>query len=200
MGKKDEKTIPRLGKQSPPYRFFLNSYRDVRFSKCPQCSNKMGQRKLQLFIQIDPNQPLLLNKTCRYCPHCDLLIAHQDELDHLITRAGKALDPETVSSQYLVNGEVYVRHRTNLSYLLGKFASAIESPDGLLTAKPNPAILRRVLPCRVRKSPSCFNNHCLIIPHCQQDNSQWEQMLPYSRRTRRSRKTRTARVVVVGPR
>ena len=66
----------------------------------------MGQRKLPLFIHIDPTQPLLLNKTCRYCSHCELLIAHQDELDHLITRAFPALDPETVSNQYLVIGTV----------------------------------------------------------------------------------------------
>lgn len=37
-----------------------------------------------MFIHIAPNQPLLLNKTCRYCSYCDLLIAHRDELDHFI--------------------------------------------------------------------------------------------------------------------
>jgi hypothetical protein len=106
MTKKYEKTIPRLGKQPPRYRFFLNPYRDARFSTCPQCSNKMGQRKLPLFIHIDPNQPLLLNKTCRYCSHCDLLIAHRDELDHLIMSVFPIFDPETVSNQYLVIGTV----------------------------------------------------------------------------------------------
>ena len=104
MGKKDEKTIPRLGKQALRYRFFLNPYRDARFSKCPQCANKTGQRKLPLFIHIDPKQPLLLNKTCRYCPHCDLLIAHQNELDEIITRVITVLDPEIVGNQYLVIG------------------------------------------------------------------------------------------------
>jgi hypothetical protein len=106
MGKKDEQTLPGLGKQPPRYRFFLNPYRDVRFGTCPQCLNKMGKRKLPLFIYIDPNQPLLLNKTCRYSSHCDLLIAHQDELDHLIMRAFPVLDPETVSNHYLVIGTV----------------------------------------------------------------------------------------------
>ena len=67
MGKKNEKNMPRLGKQPPRYRFFLNPYQDARFSKCPQCENKTGQRKLPLFIHIDPKQPLLLNKTCRSC-------------------------------------------------------------------------------------------------------------------------------------
>lgn len=105
MKKKAEKTV-RLGKQPPRYRFFLNPYRDVRFSKCPQCSNKMGQRKLPLFIHIDPGQPLLLNKTCRYCAHCDLLIAHQDDLEQIITTVFPRLDPETVSKQYLVIGTI----------------------------------------------------------------------------------------------
>ena len=63
MGKKYEKNIPRLGKQPPRYRFFLNPYQDARFSKCPQCENKMAERKPPLFIHIDPKQPLLLNKT-----------------------------------------------------------------------------------------------------------------------------------------
>ncbi len=104
MRKKDEKNIPRLGKQPPRYRFFLNPYQDARFSKCPQCTNKTGQRKLPLFIHIDPKQPLLLNKTCRYCLHCDLLILHQDELEDLIARIFSVLDPEIVGNNYLVIG------------------------------------------------------------------------------------------------
>ena len=104
MGKKDEKNKPRLGKQPPRYRFFLNPYQDARFSKCPQCENKMGQRKLPLFIHIDPKQPLLLNKTCRCCPHCDLLIAHQDELEEVISRVFSVLNPEVVGNNYLVIG------------------------------------------------------------------------------------------------
>ena len=100
MKKKDEKDTPRLGKQPPRYRFFLNPYQDARFSKCPQCANKTGQRKLPLFIHIDPKQPLLLNKTCRYCSYCDLLIAHQNELDEIITRVFTVLDPEIVGNTY----------------------------------------------------------------------------------------------------
>jgi hypothetical protein len=48
--KKNEKDTPWLGKQPPRYRFFLNPYQDARFSTCPQCANKTGQRKLPLFI------------------------------------------------------------------------------------------------------------------------------------------------------
>ena len=106
MGKRDQKNIPRLGKQPPRYRFFLNPYQDARFSACPQCSQKTGQRKLPLFIHIEPKQPLLLNKTCRYCPHCDLLIAHKDEVDAVIIRFFTVLDPDLVGNKYLVIGTV----------------------------------------------------------------------------------------------
>ncbi len=104
MRKRDEKDIPRLGKQPPRYRFFLNPYQDVRFSTCQQCAKKTGQRKLPLFIHIEPKQPLLLNKTCRSCPRCDLLIAHKNELDEIITRVFTVLNPEVVGNTYLVVG------------------------------------------------------------------------------------------------
>lgn len=96
--------LKRLGKQPPRYRFFLNPYPDVRFTTCPQCGGKTKQRKLPLVIHIDPMNPLALNKTCRYCPHCDLLIAHQDELESIMAAAFMTLKPEIVGNDYLVLG------------------------------------------------------------------------------------------------
>ena len=32
-------------------------------------------------IHIDPDHLIALNKTCRYCTRCDLLIAHRDEIE-----------------------------------------------------------------------------------------------------------------------
>ncbi len=104
MAKQKKKTVVRLGKQPPRYRFFLNPYQDVRFTRCPQCSNKTSQRKLPLVIHIDPMQLLALNKTCRYCPRCDLLIAHQDDLEHLLASIFIEKDPEIVGNNYLVVG------------------------------------------------------------------------------------------------
>jgi hypothetical protein len=75
------KSISRLGKQRPRYRFFLNPYTDVCFTTCPQCRGKTSQRKLPLVIHNDPLQLVALTKTCRDGPRCDLLIAHQDELE-----------------------------------------------------------------------------------------------------------------------
>src|SRR5258708_34085685 len=69
MGKKDEKDTVRLGKKPPRFRFFLNPYQDARFITCLPWANKTGQRKLPLFIHIDPKQPVTLNKTLRYFIH-----------------------------------------------------------------------------------------------------------------------------------
>jgi len=94
----------RLGKQPPRYRFFLNPYRDARFTSCPQCGGKMRARKLPLVIHVDPARLVALNKTCRYCPLCDLLIAHQDEIEAFLTALFSDLQPEVVGNPYLVVG------------------------------------------------------------------------------------------------
>ena len=106
MANRKKKTTTQLGKQPPRYRFFLNPYQDVRFTSCPQCGNKTRQRKLPLFIHVDPKQPMLLNKTCRYCPTCDLLIAHQDELEDVLARFFTDYTPEIVGNDYLVIGTI----------------------------------------------------------------------------------------------
>lgn len=70
--------------------------------------------------------------------------------------SGSYLSPSCF--EVTLHGTVYVRHWTNLSRLLDRFASAFEAPDGLLTAKPNPAPLCRVLPRRALFSLP-HNNH-----------------------------------------
>jgi hypothetical protein len=106
MGRRtrSSKEVPRLGKQPPRYRFFLNPYPDVRFTTCPQCREKTRVRKLPLVIHIDPMQLVALNKTCRYCPRCDLLIAHQDELEAWLATFFGEQKPEIVGNDYLVVG------------------------------------------------------------------------------------------------
>ena len=75
---------PRLGKLPPLYNFILNPHTDARFTRCPNCEEKMRQRKVPLFIHVEPMHPLALGYTCRYCPDRDLLIAHQDEIEGLL--------------------------------------------------------------------------------------------------------------------
>jgi hypothetical protein len=96
--------IRRLGQQPPRYRFFLNPYADVRFTTCPECGGKTRVRKLPLVIHVDPVQLVALNKTCRYCLSCDLLIAHRDELEAWLAAFFGQQKPEVVGNDYLVVG------------------------------------------------------------------------------------------------
>jgi hypothetical protein len=98
------KTTPQLGKLSPLYNFFLNPYSDVRFSRCPQCEGKTGQKKVPLVIHVDPNYPLILNYTCRYCAKCDLLIAHQNEIEGYLVQMFTQRALGAVGNDYLVIG------------------------------------------------------------------------------------------------
>ncbi len=94
----------RLGKQPPRYSFFLNPYPDVRFTRCPKCGGKTLQRKLPLVIHVDPRNPVSINKTCRYCPTCDLLIAHQHEIEAQLALLFARRDPSLIGNDYLVIG------------------------------------------------------------------------------------------------
>lgn len=98
--------MKRFGKKTPQHKFFLNPYADLRYTKCPKCDGKTKLRKLPLFIHIIPDQPVALNKTCRYCPSCDLLIAHKDELDELLAKMFAQYRPEIVGNDYLVIGTI----------------------------------------------------------------------------------------------
>ncbi len=88
------------------YNFVLNPYPDVQVSRCPFCERKTGQRKLPLFIHIDPHHPIALNYTCRYCRHCDLLIAHKHKIEHLLTQMFIKTNPAIVGNKYLITGTV----------------------------------------------------------------------------------------------
>jgi len=91
----------RFGKLPPRYRFFLNPYSDLRFTKCPICGNTTKQRKVPLVIHVEPRSMLSIHKTCRYCPTCDLLIAHQDEVEAQLVVFFTQHDPARIGNAYL---------------------------------------------------------------------------------------------------
>ncbi|MCP5098242.1 MAG: hypothetical protein GY943_22055 [Chloroflexi bacterium] len=97
---------PQLGKLPPKYKFFLNPYKDFRFSRCPQCDQKTKTQKHPFFIHIDPQQLFVLNMTGKYCPTCDLLILHQDKVEELLTAAMMGHNPDVIGNNYLVIGTV----------------------------------------------------------------------------------------------
>jgi hypothetical protein len=95
---------PQFGSLPPLYRFILNPYKDARFTTCPNCNGKTLIRKVPLFIHVQPVHPTTINKHCRYCPKCDILIAHQDELEHMLLLTYEKRNPEIVGNKYLVLG------------------------------------------------------------------------------------------------
>ena len=97
---------PQMGKQPPRYRFFLNPYTDTRFTTCPRCGYKTRPRKFSLFIRVDPDQPLLLDKICRFCYHCNLLIAHQDQLEDQLATFFSSFNPAIIGNFYEVIGTI----------------------------------------------------------------------------------------------
>jgi hypothetical protein len=97
-------TPRRLGKAEARYRFLLNPFRDRRFAICPGCEQRTLLRKVPLVIHVDPLNPVAIHKSCRYCPACDLLIAHQDEIERELEALFSQRAPELIGNSYLALG------------------------------------------------------------------------------------------------
>jgi len=95
---------PFFGELPARYKFFLNPYSDMRFTRCPECEGKTSQKKVPLLIHVDPLHPINLNYTCRYCPKCDILIAHQDEIEDHLHRLFSEREPAVIGNDYMVMG------------------------------------------------------------------------------------------------
>ena len=100
----DQAAPRRFGKLPPRYRFFLNPYPDYRFTSCPHCEKLTKWRKFVLVVHIDPMHLLAQNIHCRFCPDCDLLIVHQDELETQLVIHVSEHFPADVGNDYLVMG------------------------------------------------------------------------------------------------
>jgi hypothetical protein len=93
----------RIGKLRPRYSFMLNPRAEVRLSKCPKCQKRTHLRKFALFIHVDEWGTMALGKTCRYCSACELIMAHQDELE---AELAHSFGREMVRNQYVVLGTI----------------------------------------------------------------------------------------------
>ena len=96
----------RLGELPPRYDFILNPYEDLRLSRCPKCERPTHKRKFGLFIVIEGFGSMALGKTCRFCTPCDLVMVHQDELEHELAVTFEARDPGVIGNEYVVFGTV----------------------------------------------------------------------------------------------
>jgi hypothetical protein len=84
----------RIGALPPRYAFVLNPQGDTKFTKCPRCKTKTNLRKLTLVIHVEGFGLVLLGKTCRLCLTCETLIAHEAELDRLLSTVVKVSIPD----------------------------------------------------------------------------------------------------------
>jgi hypothetical protein len=96
----------RIGKLPPRYSFILNPYETERLSRCPKCKQLTHLRKFAFLIHIDEWGLLTIGKTARYCTPCELIMAHQNELEAELTYYFDRLAPEVIGNDYLVLGTV----------------------------------------------------------------------------------------------
>ena len=90
-----------MGALPPRYSFFLNAYRDERFTRCPRCHATTRLRKIPLVIHVDSFGLVLLRKTCRLCVACEMLIVHEFELNAEVQQVASRSDSD---AEYLVLG------------------------------------------------------------------------------------------------
>ena len=93
-----------FGGRRPKHFFFLNPYRDVRFTRCPKCQRLTKLRKFALLIHVDGFGLISLGKTSRFCGLCEIIIIHQDELEPEIARVAPDVILNQMNSQYVVIG------------------------------------------------------------------------------------------------
>lgn len=97
-------TWGQLGKQPPCYDFFLNTYQDTHFTTCPRCRIKTRTRKFSLLIHVNPDHTTIVEKICRFCYACSLLIVHQDQLEEQLVTQFMTINPEAIGNDYQVVG------------------------------------------------------------------------------------------------
>ena len=84
--------------------FFLNPYHDQAFTRCPKCNEQTKLRKFPLVVHIEPAQMLCLNKNCKYCEKCDLIIVKKTEVENFVKVSCEMINPDLVGNKYLVIG------------------------------------------------------------------------------------------------
>jgi hypothetical protein len=105
MPKKNSKKLSEQNRKER-HRFFLNPYSDCAFTKFSKCDTKTKIRKFSLVIHIKPQQLFILNKQCKYCENCDLIITKKQEIETLMAAGFSQSNPKIIGNDYLVMGTV----------------------------------------------------------------------------------------------
>jgi Zn-finger nucleic acid-binding protein len=72
------------------YKFYLNPHFEYKWTKCPNCDDPTRVRKFCLVNHYKEkanqfHQLLSINKSCKYCPKCDLIICQKIELEKILS-------------------------------------------------------------------------------------------------------------------
>ena len=78
----------RIGKLPPRYTFILNPHAGTRLSKCPKCERLTAPRKFVLYLHWYDHGSVAIRKSCKWCLKCQLVMAHQDELEAALADGG----------------------------------------------------------------------------------------------------------------
>lgn len=128
----------------PRHSFALNPHKEWRCTRCLRCETRTRLRKFALLVGVAEYGLMVLGKTCRYCPPCDFIIAHQDELEALPAAGFSTQEPEVIGNDYYVIGTVERKtwHRgkrdqvTSTNELLRHAADFAPSGDSPLARPP----------------------------------------------------------------
>ena len=61
-------------------------------------------RKFPLVIHIEPRQFFVLNKKCKYCVECDLIISKKSDIELLMAMKFEKVNPSIIGNEYLTFG------------------------------------------------------------------------------------------------
>jgi tetratricopeptide (TPR) repeat protein len=99
----NETTIDRVEVEEGPG-IFLHPYIDAAFTRCPHCETPTKVRKVYLVISLASGIVLVLNKSCRLCEPCNVLIVRQYELEDLMAAALEESHQDAIGQAYSILG------------------------------------------------------------------------------------------------
>ena len=96
----------RLGKLPPRHTFFLNPYKEDRFTRCPECDELMKKRKNPLLVSVGTSLLMFFNISGNYCPDCDLLVVHKDIVEEYLRTAMWQMKVDLSGASYMILGTI----------------------------------------------------------------------------------------------
>ena len=95
--------------KKPKYNFYLNPHDHYKWTRCPNCDEKTRVRKFCLVIHCENKaiqfyQLTSINKSCKFCTKCELIICQKTELEKLLSEVLKGKITRVTDDHYLVFG------------------------------------------------------------------------------------------------